>query len=161
MISSIKDDFLYLRDKLMTRIATLLLMFSLIPSSQIPVQAQQFQVLQAPKDSIVINSIVVYGKPVDNQTRCTHWHSNLDIIAIKFKCCNRYFPCFSCHAETTDHTPKVWPKTEFDTNAILCGVCGSELSISEYMKCNNTCPTCSSAFNPGCSKHYHLYFEVN
>lgn len=107
-----------------------------------------------------ILGINIYGKPIDQQTRCQHWHSELDIIAIKFHCCDKYFPCFSCHEETADHESSVWPKAEFDTKAILCGVCGSELSITDYQNSNNTCPTCQSAFNPGCSKHYHLYFET-
>lgn len=106
-----------------------------------------------------IQGIRVFGKPVDNQTRCVHWHSELDIIAIKFKCCDKYYPCFSCHEEEADHEHQVWPKAEFDQKAILCGVCGNELSIADYMASNNTCPHCKSGFNPGCSKHYHLYFE--
>ncbi|TDQ18948.1 putative CHY-type Zn-finger protein [Algoriphagus boseongensis] len=107
-----------------------------------------------------IRGINVFGKPVDNQTRCVHWHSELDIIAIKFKCCDKYYPCFSCHEEEADHEHQVWPKTEFNQKAILCGVCGNELGIQEYMDSNNTCPHCKSSFNPGCSKHYHLYFET-
>jgi len=107
-----------------------------------------------------IKGINIFGKPIDQQTRCVHWHSKLDVIAIKFKCCGNYYPCFSCHEETTDHKPKVWPKAEFDTKGILCGVCGTELTINEYMGSNNTCPNCQAAFNPGCSKHYHLYFET-
>lgn len=106
------------------------------------------------------NGFRIFGKPIDNQTRCEHWHSELDIIAIKFKCCNNYFPCYSCHEETTDHEAQVWPAGEFDQKAILCGVCGHELAIAEYMRCNNTCPKCASLFNPGCSKHYYLYFET-
>jgi len=112
----------------------------------------------------VINSTIkginIYGKPVDNQTRCQHWHSTLDIIAIKFNCCEKYYPCFSCHGETADHEPSVWPKEEFSEKAILCGVCGTELSIQEYFDSENTCPNCNSKFNPGCSNHYHLYFET-
>ena len=49
---------------------------------------------------------LIKGKPVDKQTRCEHYQSELDIIAIKFKCCNDYYPCFSCHAETTR---RIWP----------------------------------------------------
>ncbi|MFD2200914.1 CHY zinc finger protein [Shivajiella indica] len=109
---------------------------------------------------IQIGDITVYGKSVDNQTRCVHWYSKLDIIAIKFKCCDKYYPCFSCHEEEADHQHKVWPKSEFDQNAILCGVCGNELSIKDYMASENTCPHCKSSFNPGCSNHYHLYFET-
>ena len=108
----------------------------------------------------IINEITILGKPIDNQTRCVHWHSELDIIAIKFKCCNQYYPCYSCHEETTDHKAEVWPIKEYSQKAILCGVCGHELSIQDYMACNNTCPKCESLFNPGCKNHYHLYFEV-
>lgn len=110
---------------------------------------------------VEIKGVSVFGQSVDNQTRCVHWHSDLDIIAIKFKCCEKYYPCFSCHEEEADHKHQVWPKKEFDQKAILCGVCGTELSIKDYMASNNTCPNCQSAFNPGCSKHYHLYFETD
>ena len=37
----------------------------------------------------------VAGDVIDSETRCTHYHSELDIIAIKFYCCDTYFPCFS------------------------------------------------------------------
>lgn len=124
-----------------------------------PLSAQQSPLL--PVVTSKINGINVFGKPVDNQTRCVHWHSQLDVIAIKFKCCDKYYPCFSCHKETTDHKPEVWPRAEFDSKAILCGVCGTELTINEYMESDNTCPKCQAAFNPGCSKHYHLYFETD
>ncbi len=121
--------------------------------------AQQNPVM-LPVISSRINGINIFGKPVDQQTRCVHWHSQLDVIAIKFKCCEKYYPCFSCHEETADHKPEVWPRAEFDSKAILCGVCGTELTINEYMGSDNTCPKCQAAFNPGCSKHYHLYFET-
>lgn len=110
---------------------------------------------------IQIEGINVFGKSIDHQTRCVHWHSQLDVIAIKFKCCDKYYPCFSCHEEEADHKHQVWAKTEFDEKAILCGVCGHELSIKEYMDSNNTCTNCQAGFNPGCSNHYHLYFETN
>jgi uncharacterized CHY-type Zn-finger protein len=113
-----------------------------------------------PFNVIEIGGTTVFGKSVDNQTRCVHWHSQLDIIALKFKCCDKYYPCFSCHEEEADHKHQVWPKSEFDEKAILCGACGEELSIKEYMASNNTCPHCEAPFNPGCSNHYHLYFEV-
>ena len=41
----------------------------------------------------------VYGSLVDNETRCIHYHTFLDIIAIKFKCCEKYYPCYQCHNE--------------------------------------------------------------
>jgi uncharacterized CHY-type Zn-finger protein len=102
----------------------------------------------------------VKGKLVDDETRCTHYHSALDIIAIKFKCCNTYYPCYYCHEETAGHAAEVWRKNEFDTKAILCGACKQEMTINEYQHSHYQCPHCSSNFNPKCSNHNHLYFEV-
>lgn len=100
----------------------------------------------------------VCGVDVDAETRCRHYHGETDIIAIKFKCCGRWFPCFECHAAVADHEPQVWPIEKRGESAILCGVCGQQLSINEYFACNSTCPKCESKFNPGCANHYHLYF---
>jgi uncharacterized CHY-type Zn-finger protein len=103
--------------------------------------------------------MVVKGKLVDEETRCVHYHSELDIIAIKFKCCDTYYPCFSCHEEDVDHEAVSWSKKEFDEKAVLCGICKYEMSIREYMECNSSCPKCKAEFNPRCANHYHLYFE--
>ncbi|TFE02046.1 CHY zinc finger protein [Jeotgalibacillus salarius] len=102
----------------------------------------------------------VYGAVTDSETRCVHYHSELDIIAIKFYCCGRYFPCVSCHNEHGCDNRQVWPSERFDEKAILCGKCGMELTISEYLKSNSQCPSCHSHFNPGCSLHKHYYFEA-
>ena len=32
----------------------------------------------------------VYGSLIDTETRCRHYFTEEDIIAIKFKCCNKY-----------------------------------------------------------------------
>lgn len=135
----------------------LLLASFILFSSQL--LAQQGPLLPLMKSNI--KGINIYGQTVDNQTRCQHWHSDLDVIAIKFKCCEKYYPCFSCHEEEADHKSEVWAKADFDTKAILCGVCGTELTVNEYQTSGNTCPKCNAAFNPGCSKHYHLYFETD
>ncbi|HEY8689401.1 MAG TPA: CHY zinc finger protein [Chitinophagaceae bacterium] len=106
------------------------------------------------------NKIVIKGKPIDEQTRCVHYHSPLDIIAIKFKCCNDYYPCYYCHEEQTNHHVEVWKKDEQNTKAILCGICKSEMTIRQYLNCNDQCLFCGSKFNPNCSNHYHFYFEI-
>ena len=72
-----------------------------------------------------MNEINVYGKVIDDNTRCEHYHSALDIIAIKFKCCDKYYPCYQCHEQTADHAAQTWNKNEWDTKAILCGICKS------------------------------------
>jgi uncharacterized CHY-type Zn-finger protein len=101
----------------------------------------------------------VYGVEVDEQTRCKHYRSEVDIIALKFGCCERYYPCYECHLETADHLPKPWPQARFDEPAVLCGACGQELTVHEYKRCDSKCPNCQSPFNPGCQLHHHLYFE--
>jgi len=100
-----------------------------------------------------------HGRLMDAQTRCVHWHSPLDIIAIRFKCCGKFYACASCHAECEEHAPARWPVAEFDAHAILCGACGRTLSIREYFACESVCPHCSAAFNPRCGLHRGLYFE--
>ena len=107
-----------------------------------------------------MEKIIVKGKTVDSHTRCVHYHSPVDVIAIKFKCCEQYYPCFYCYEEEAGHAPGVWQKNEFHTKAILCGMCYNELTIQQYLHCNNQCPFCGASFNPRCNRHYHLYFEV-
>ena len=104
--------------------------------------------------------IDVKGSVIDSQTRCSHYHSVLDVIAIKFRCCGQYYPCFLCHSESQNHTIERWQSHEFDTQAILCGVCQTTMTIQQYFDSNARCPNCEAAFNPKCSNHYYLYFEI-
>lgn len=106
------------------------------------------------------DDISVKGKPIDDQTRCVHHHSPLDVIAIKFKCCNEYYPCYYCHKEEAQHSSEIWAKDEWNIKAVLCGVCKNEMTIHQYLNSNNQCPFCNAAFNPNCDRHYHLYFEI-
>ena len=101
----------------------------------------------------------VMGPTVDEHTRCIHYASPLDIVAIRFHCCGEFYPCFRCHADATDHALSVWPRDEFDTQALLCGVCRATLAISDYLVADS-CPACGSAFNPGRSLHHSIYFET-
>lgn len=100
----------------------------------------------------------VVGPVVDDETRCIHYRSPLDVIAIRFACCGEYYPCHLCHAETADHPARQWPADRRDERAVLCGVCGHELTIADYLATDD-CPECGAAFNPGCRLHSHLYFE--
>jgi uncharacterized CHY-type Zn-finger protein len=100
----------------------------------------------------------VRGVEVDAETRCVHYHSALDIIAIKMACCEVYYACKDCHESLADHPIQVWPHSEWNVRAILCGACGYELTIREYMQSGYLCPRCKAAFNPGCRNHYHFYF---
>lgn len=100
----------------------------------------------------------IYGAIVDNKTRCIHYHTEKDIIAIKFKCCNRYYPCYKCHEEHEDHSIERWPQSKFDELAIICGNCHIEMKIQEYMD-TASCPNCTADFNERCALHYPIYFE--
>ncbi|MFC7072481.1 CHY zinc finger protein [Halovenus rubra] len=100
------------------------------------------------------------GVGVDTETRCDHWHNEVDVVALRFACCETYYPCFECHAETADHDPKQWPRNRFDEAAVLCGVCQTEITAEAYLDCDDTCPDCGVSFNPGCREHRNLYFEL-
>ncbi len=104
--------------------------------------------------------ITCHGTAVNARTQCQHYHSERDIIGIQFKCCGTFYACIECHREAADHPPAVWLKNERDAEAILCGNCHNTLSISNYFACENVCPHCQAAFNPGCANHYPLYFEM-
>jgi uncharacterized CHY-type Zn-finger protein len=101
----------------------------------------------------------VYGATVDAHTRCEHYAGPTDIIAIKFRCCDRFYPCFRCHADAESHPAAQWAPTEWAERAILCGDCGQTLTIAAYRSVS-ACPSCGSAFNDGCRLHAHLYFQV-
>ncbi|MFD1019792.1 CHY zinc finger protein [Thalassobacillus hwangdonensis] len=106
-----------------------------------------------------VKGVLVKGVGVDEQTRCSHYRSDRDVIAIKFKCCDTYYSCISCHEEIAGHPVEVWPREEHSEKAILCGICGTQHRIDTYLKNSSACVSCGSSFNPGCKLHHHLYFE--
>jgi len=103
----------------------------------------------------------VRGVNLDPQTRCEHYHGPTDIIAIKMKCCGVYYACKDCHEALAGHRIEVWPEREWGQHVVLCGACGVELTIRQYMKSDSRCPDCRAPFNPGCRNHYHIYFEID
>lgn len=103
----------------------------------------------------------VFGVDVDAETRCAHYHGATDIIAIRFKCCDRWYPCHECHRALADHEPQVWPREGFDVPAVLCGACSYQMTVREYLHCDAKCPSCARSFNPNCAKHYALYFAAD
>lgn len=113
------------------------------------------------KKSILVHGTPVHGIEVDPQTRCAHYHTPIDIIAIRFPCCGAYYPCYECHLEAADHSPAVWGKEQTEEKAVLCGACGKELTIREYVTSGSACPGCGAPFNPGCRGHYPLYFDLS
>ena len=101
----------------------------------------------------------VRGIRVDAQTRCAHYHSPVDVIAIKMKCCGEYFACKDCHDALADHVLEPWPREDRAQRAVLCGACASELAIADYLENAARCPACNASFNPHCSDHHEYYFS--
>ncbi len=100
----------------------------------------------------------VSGIEVDAQTRCIHYGSPLDIVAIKMKCCGIWYACKDCHDALAGHGLETWPQSKWDELAVVCGVCGSAMSVRRYLECGDACPASRARFNPGCRDHHHLYF---
>ena len=101
------------------------------------------------------------GIDVDPETRCAHWDDPVDVVALRFGCCETYYPCDACHDAATDHEAVPWPRDRFDEPAVLCGACGTTLTAREYLAADDdACPACGAAFNPGCRTHRDRYFEV-
>ena len=103
---------------------------------------------------------VVLGVNADRETRCAHYNSPRDVVAIRMKCCDRYFACRECHDALAVHPVQRWPRAEWNARAGMCGACGKEMRIRDYLASGDACPACRAAFNPGCRQHYPLYFET-
>ncbi len=112
------------------------------------------------KEVILVGNIHVFGVGLNKYTGCIHHHSTVDIVAIKFRCCNLYYACYLCHQAISQHVSEKWQRKDFKCASILCGRCGWELTIEEYMDCESCCTQCGALFNRGCQNHWHLYFEV-
>ena len=103
----------------------------------------------------------VNGIALDPQTRCAHYNKPVDIVAIQMKCCGEYYACKECHDALAGHPIQLWPQREWDRPAVLCGACGSTMSINQYLRSSNRCPDCAAAFNPRCRNHYRFYFDMS
>lgn len=101
------------------------------------------------------------GLQVDPQTRCAHYDGAQDVIAVRFACCDVYYPCFRCHRAVTDHESRPWPADRRYEPAVLCGACGQTLSADTYLRADYTCPLCGAVFNPACAAHHDHYFAFD
>src|SRR5260370_35494239 len=90
----------------------------------------------------------IIGLDVDYQTRCEHSASALDVLALRFKCCEAYYACVECHDALAGHEVKVWGKLDHDAKILLCGACRTEFTIRTLLRCNDRCPNCNTAVNP-------------
>lgn len=99
----------------------------------------------------------VRGRGVDKQGRCVHYRSERDVIANRCATCGRWWACFQCHRELADHPFGRMPTV--GVKAARCGACGHEMDYAEYSRAQK-CGGCGHPFNPGCSAHAPLYFEL-
>ena len=112
-------------------------------------------------DSVDVAGRAVRGVGVGPETRCAHYGGPRDVVAIRFACCDAYYPCVRCHAAVADHDAERVPRAAFDDAGVLCGRCGAALSVRTFVEGDHACPDCGAAFNPGCANHYDRYFETD
>ena len=68
-------------------------------------------------------------------SRCAHWHSELDVLALQAPCCGKFYACASCHDACEDHALEPWPAdTPVSQPALMCGVCRHRYSIETYIR---------------------------
>lgn len=108
---------------------------------------------------VIVCGTEVHGLDVHDDTRCAHYASDRDVVAIAFACCGRFFPCFQCHDALADHEAERWPADATGTCAVLCGVCGHVHAIGDYLDSPLSCAACGTEFNPGCRDHHDRYFQ--
>ena len=97
----------------------------------------------------------INGLLVDNESRCQHYHSPLDIVALKCYDCQKYYACYQCHDHIEDHRFRAYPCHIRQDKVVICGVCLHEMTIENYQK-SISCSHCHSRFNPACSKQTGL-----
>eukprot|EP00940_MAST-03C_sp_MAST-3C-sp2_P000557 g557.t1 len=96
------------------------------------------------------------------QSRCSHWHLDVDRLALQSPCCLKFYACAECHDAMETHKLKPWKvTTSLHHQALLCGACGKTFSFAEYFKAPNACPHCAAGFNPKCKTHWTTYFSTD
>ena len=98
------------------------------------------------------------GLLVDDESRCVHYHSEKDIVALQCYECKKYYACYQCHDTLESHVFSPYPLILKEARPILCGSCKTLLSYEEYTE-KGTCPFCNAQFNPACQKHHSIYFR--
>ena len=78
------------------------------------------------------DKVIQEGKELPDFGACKHYKHSLRWF--RFSCCNKIFPCDTCHDESSDHNSE-YAKT------VLCGFCACEQSSS-----NKICQKCGKMF---------------
>ena len=98
------------------------------------------------------------GLLVDDESRCVHYHSDKDIVALQCYECQKYYACYQCHNELESHTFSPYPLNLKQDRPILCGSCKKTLTYEKYRE-KGSCPYCAALFNPACQSHHSMYFK--
>jgi biotin transport system substrate-specific component len=98
----------------------------------------------------------IYGYITDDEGRCIHYASKLDIIANRCGKCGRFYSCYKCHDMAESHPFS--PVDSKENDSVMCGVCGSLYSYDEYSSLVK-CRKCLSFFNPRCALHKSCYVK--
>ncbi|WP_337097855.1 CHY zinc finger protein [Limosilactobacillus fermentum] len=98
--------------------------------------------------------IEIHGIDTDEAGRCTHYHQEVDVAALKCARCQKYYACYQCHDQLEDHPFAACGKEEL---AVVCGECGQQMNFAQYA--TGTCLNCQHPFNPGCKLHYDIYLK--
>ncbi|MFD0845206.1 CHY zinc finger protein [Streptococcus saliviloxodontae] len=101
---------------------------------------------------------MIYGLDLDRESRCRHYHSQLDIVALKCFLCQRYYACYKCHNACQNHSFAPYPLSRREDLVVICGVCHKEMTIADYKEVS-ACVACQSPFNPRCHLHEAIYFK--
>ncbi|MBS9338632.1 hypothetical protein G6R29_03160 [Fructobacillus sp. M2-14] len=98
--------------------------------------------------------VVMHGIGLGSKGTCTHYHKDVDIAGLLCGRCEKYYACFKCHDELTNHS--FAPSSTKEGHPVLCGSCLTLLTYIEYQE--GACVNCKAPFNPGCALHKNLYF---
>ena len=98
----------------------------------------------------------IFGFIVDDEGRCIHYFSNLDIIANRCGKCGKFYSCYKCHDMAEQHT--FLPVHPDEKDSVMCGACGALYSYNDYSLLTK-CKKCSSPFNPRCALHKSCYVK--
>ena len=95
----------------------------------------------------------IYGLVIDQDGRCIHYHSKLDIVANKCSICHKYWACYECHNQLSNHNFGPYNPNFI---SVLCGHCQQRFTYKDY-ELIRSCSSCLQAFNPKCSLHKGIY----
>ncbi|UUE18379.1 hypothetical protein LQZ13_02845 [Leuconostoc mesenteroides] len=100
---------------------------------------------------------MIKGINLDQQVRCKHWHTDVDVVANRCAKCRKYYACYLCHDALNTH-PFVPVSLDTEETAVCCGVCLHQMTPAQYLHAHYQCPKCHHLFNAQCALHKNTYF---